>query len=186
MLVRGTFEYIASLPSESAAAIFAGVFAVSSATAVVLLTRYFERRRALEQALRDKKVPLYEEFVAFWMKALNRKGKPPISEQEMRQFFVSFTQKLMTWGSDGFVLRWSRFRRKMGTDVAAEQASMAALGNLLEFEALLMEIRREFGHANEGLEQGDLLGLFVNDIDSVLGKRTSAVPSADDPVAAQA
>jgi len=40
---------------------------------------------------------------------------------------------------------------------------------MLRFEDLLHAIRKELGHPNRGLARGDLLRLFITDIDSFLG-----------------
>ena len=39
---------------------------------------------------------------------------------------------------------------------------------LFLYENLLMEIRKDLGHKNQGFKRGTLLGLFVNDIDKYL------------------
>jgi hypothetical protein len=39
---------------------------------------------------------------------------------------------------------------------------------LFAFEQMLFEIRRDLGHENNGLGAGDLLRLFINDVDDYL------------------
>jgi hypothetical protein len=40
--------------------------------------------------------------------------------------------------------------------------------SLFMFEQVLLVIRRDLGHANKDLARGDLLALWINDIDEVL------------------
>lgn len=35
-------------------------------------------------------------------------------------------------------------------------------------ENLLLAIRKDMGHKNKGLQQGDILSLFINDVDETL------------------
>jgi hypothetical protein len=93
-------------------------------------------------------------------------GKP-LEEKEMLEFFASFTQKFMVWGADEVVREWSAFRLK---SVKADDP----FGVLFAYEDLIRAIRRDLGHSNKGLKRGDILTLFVNDIDTVLSKATHA------------
>jgi hypothetical protein len=40
------------------------------------------------------------------------------------------------------------------------------------YEALLRAIRRDLGHSDKGLKQGDLLKLFINDLDDEAPPKT--------------
>jgi hypothetical protein len=42
------------------------------------------------------------------------------------------------------------------------------LNAMFLYEALIFSIRRDLGHRNKGLVTGDILALFVNDIDQHL------------------
>ena len=41
---------------------------------------------------------------------------------------------------------------------------------LFAYEDLLYAVRRDLGHGNRGLKRGDILALFVNDIEEHLKK----------------
>lgn len=130
----------------------------------MILTKYYERKRKIEQEIREKKIPMYVEFVEFWFRVLYSKnitGKK-IEEKEMIEFFSDFTQKVMVWGSDEVLILWSRYRR---TFVDIEDPKNVSPEKLFDFEDLLMAIRKDMGHKNKGVIKGDLLGLFINDID---------------------
>lgn len=159
-----------SLQKEVIAAIIAATGTILVSVFSVLVTKHIERKRSIEQELRNKKIPMYESFVEFWFRLLFSKkltGKP-MTEKEMLEFFKQFTQQIMVWGSDGVIKKWSRYRSKMG-NVGDKDFNMELM---LEFESILMEIRKDTGHKNKNIVQGDLLGLFINDIDNHLGERS--------------
>ena len=70
-------------------------------------------------------------------------------------FFAEFNRELITWGSDSVLKAWVKFRA-----VAADDPKRTLLG----MEDLVFAIRRDIGHTNSGLEQGDILRVFVNDL----------------------
>lgn len=157
-----------SLQKEVSAAIIAGMVTIIISIISITIGKYYERKMVIEKELRDKKIPMYEEFIEFFLNLfLAEKTKDKeISEEEMVNFFNKFTQKLMVWGSDQVVGQWSDYRRKVGKNPHDTTKTM------FEFEKLLLVIRKDTGHANKNIKSGDLLGLFINDIDNYI-KRNS-------------
>lgn len=157
-------EPFVGLQKEVVAAIVAAVATVLVSVFSVVVTKYYDRKRVIEQEIREKKIPMYVEFVEFWFNTLYAKritGKD-MTEKEMVQFFNAFTQKLMIWGSDEVLTLWSRYRRGF---TGVQDTESISPEKLFEFENLLMAIRKDMGHRNNGVIKGDLLGLFINDID---------------------
>ena len=98
-----------------------------------------------------------------------------MSPEELNQFFVSFTQKTLVWGSDKFIKDFSEFRES-----SVDYAERAKSGNvtnddlidtMVKLERLLYSIRADCGHDNKGLGKGDLLTLFINDIRNYIPKQ---------------
>ncbi len=167
MLFRWIWHLFNSLQKEVAAAIVAGATTIIVSVLSINFARFYERKRIIEQELREKKIPMYNEFVEFWFKILmsDKIKDKKLSESDMMNFFIQFTQELMVWGSDEVLRSWSHYRR-LYVDNQLEIDSFKAM---LEFEKLLFAIRKDTGHKNKGVKQGDLLGLFVNDIHNYLG-----------------
>lgn len=158
------WQVFTGLQKDVAAALIAGTTTVVVAVASVTAGKYYERKRAIEQEIREKKIPMYDEFVQFLFRTLMQgKAGKQISEQETIQFFGRFTQKLMVWGSDEVVLAWSRYRRQFLIAEAPDTKQ-----SVTRLEDLLMAIRRDMGHRNHRIERGDLLGLFINDVERLL------------------
>ncbi|MCM3629737.1 hypothetical protein M3194_20560 [Paenibacillus glycanilyticus] len=162
LLVVSLINLFSSLQKEVFAAIVAATGTILVSVFSVIFTKYLERKRSIEQELRDKKIPMYESFVEFWFDILYKKKitGEAMTEKEMLDFYKEFTQKILVWGSDGVIKKWSQYRSKT---VNIEHKGLDR-ELLFEFEELLLEIRKDTGHKNKSINKGDLLGLFINDI----------------------
>ncbi len=182
---------LTSLSQQVAATLItASVTALVSVFGIVESKRR-EQRREIEQEHRMQKVPIYEDFMSFWFRLLlanqlsaaealdknpqaikrgGRDASAAIGQAEMVSFLVNFTQKIIIWGSDDVVRDYANFRRRVATpDTSVIPDDIGStIQSLLTFEKLLLAIRSDVGHRNKGLKQGDLLSLFVNDIDRLL------------------
>jgi len=106
------FTQIRSLDSEVAAAVITASATVVVSVIVVVLGRYFEKKRELEAQAREKKIPLYEEFIDFWFRVLYAKkmGEEPPPEKEMLRAMVDFTRRSTVWTSDSVSRKWREVR----------------------------------------------------------------------------
>ena len=78
----------------------------------------------------------------------------------IRRGVLDWTKPLLLWGSDEVVRRWGRLRLGMGA---------GGTESLFRLEELLLELRRDVGYPGTSLKRGDLLRLWVNDIDEYIG-----------------
>lgn len=166
-IVNYLISILASLQQEVSATIIAGMVTIIVSILSITIGKYYERKMVIEKELREKKIPMYEEFIEFFLNMfLSKKIKDKeMSDDEMNNFFNKFTQKLLVWGSDEVISQWSNYRRKVLKNPQDTEKTM------FEFEKLLLAIRKDTGHANKNINQGDLLGLFINDIDDYLEKQ---------------
>jgi hypothetical protein len=132
----------------------------------LVVTRFFERQKEaalriqeMEREARAKKVPEYEKFIGFLMDMFfaSKLGKKALTEQQIVAGFVGWTKPLLIWGSDEVVRKWGRLR----VDIADDRG----IQGLFWLEDLLIEIRRDVGYPITTLGRGDILRLWVNDID---------------------
>jgi hypothetical protein len=159
-VLRSTF---AGVDPSVASAIVAGFVTVVVSVGGVLLTRYFERRKAVEEEIRATKIPMYTELVEGLFSALNGMSENgEVDTEATTALFQRLTPQLMTWASDDVLLSWSRWRRGLNT------GAFVGPEVLFAFESVLQAIRKDYGHKNQGVSRGDLLGLFVNDVDEYL------------------
>ena len=156
--------HLTTLNPNVLASIIAATATVLVATVTVLLAKYFETRTLVFKEHRDKKVPIYEKLIKFFYDTMyqSKEGKT-VSEAEMVKFLKGFVEELTVWGSDDVLKAFGDFKRQSPEVIAQDPAK-----SLFVLENMLFAIRRDLGHKNKNLTQGDILALFVTDIDKHL------------------
>lgn len=166
LLIGHFFSAFKGLEPRILAAIVAGVFTVIVSVISVLMGKYKETKHQIEEQHRLKKIPIYEEFLEFWFKVLlgSKIGKQ-VSEKDMLEFFTLFTQKLILWGSDEVILEYGDFRTYF-MNLANDESttSKEKLESMYKFEEMILAIRGDVGHKNTAFQRGDILKLFINDL----------------------
>jgi len=164
--LRLYWQSVTSLEPNLASAIIAASATMIVAVLTVVIAKYYERKQEIENQQREKKIEVYEQFMEKWFDKLlvmsknKDKNKNVLDDEEFVQFLSEFTRKLILWGSNGVVKKYSFFRQ--GSLTPAQDSSPYAI--LYNFEQVLFEIRKDIGHSNQTLKSGDLLTLFINDI----------------------
>lgn len=137
---------------------------------VVAILGYFankslETRRSIEQAMRPKKLELYDSFLKFIMSIFANESvtKRP-TEKEMIKYFVTKTPELMTFASNEVIEKWGKMRTTLSDESIPNEQKMFTV------EELFISIRKDLGHNKRGFHKGDVLRLFINDVDNYLKK----------------
>ena len=156
--------HLMTLSPNVAASIIAASATVLVATLSVLLAKRLEIRTLIFKEHRDKKIPIYEGLIKFFFDVMFKAKKgAPVSEAEILDFLQGFVEKITVWGSDDVLKAVIAFKSQ-ASDVTAQDPAKS----LFVLENMLFAIRRDLGHKNKNLKQGDLLSLFVTDIDQHL------------------
>lgn len=129
------------------------------------ITRYLERKQKIEQQIREQKIPIYEEFLKFFFEMLSREKTNKMSAEDMQQFIAKFNERAIIWLSDDSLKAYIEWRDQT-TKTSNDKDNN--LTSLVEFEKLLLSFRRDIGHKNLNLKRGDLLSMFINDLDQYL------------------
>jgi hypothetical protein len=163
--------FIISMDSEIAVAIIAASVTALVSIVTIIISKIFEARTRVQIDNRIKKVPIYEKLINFMSRVLlgSKINKAP-SESEILTFMMDFTQEIMVWGSDDVISSWVKFRRIVLNEA---QIKNEPLKSMFIYEELVKSIRKDLGHKNKGIEKGDILALFVNDIDKYLPPRST-------------
>lgn len=146
----------------------AGIITAIPIITVAIITYYanksLETKRSVELAMRPKKLELYTDFNAFFMRIFsNGKVTKAPTETEITKYFVEKTPELITFASNAVIAKWGKLRIGLANEASNEK-------KMFLVEDVLKEIRVDLGHSNRGFKQGDILRLFVNDIDNFLKK----------------
>ncbi|HEY9060821.1 MAG TPA: hypothetical protein VIO64_10025 [Pseudobacteroides sp.] len=165
------YEVFIGLPKEVGAPIIAAFATIVVSVITVTGGKYLEKKITVEKELREKKIPVYTDFMEFLFKILvNTREDEPLDEKEILKFMESFTKNLIIWGADDVILNWSKYRMHNQRN----NTSANYLNGLLQLEKVLLAIRKDTGHKNKNLKEGDLLSLFINDIDKILKQGETA------------
>jgi hypothetical protein len=121
--------------------------------------KYFEQQRDDARERRARMAPIYEKLVRTFYKSAG--GAGPV-EGELKEFFNELAQGLLIWGSEPVIKAFNEWR----FSVLGEEPD--EVSGLFAFEALLYAIRVDLGNESGDLGRGDLLRVFVNDIDDYL------------------
>ena len=145
-----------------AAAIVAAMSTITVAVATLVIGRYVERRKSIESEIRASKIPVYSRLVGGLMRTLLEPNSPNTIEA-LTELLREVTPDLITWASDDVLIAWAKFRRDL-QNLSAEEC-------VFSFEQFLLAIRRDYGHSGNQMKEGDLLTLFINDVEEELTRR---------------
>lgn len=125
----------------------------------VPVQRYLEHQREDARERRNRMAPIYEELLkTFYSSAAGG----ALDQSELLSFFEDLARSLLIWGSEPVIVAFNRWRVQVA---ALEEGSPDAL---FAFEDLLYAIRADLGNESKNMGRGDLLRVFVNDIDEFL------------------
>ena len=159
-LARTFWSAFVQLNPTIAVGMLAAAATVLVSVVSVLYAKHLEQRMALRKEHREKKVPVYEELIAFIFRVIysSKEGGVPMSTEEMVNTHSRLTQTAIVWASDDVLKAFGGFR------TASLEAATNPLGLALAVENLFLAIRKDLGHQNKGLFAGQLLKLFINDL----------------------
>jgi hypothetical protein len=119
-----------------------------------IIQRRWEKGQELERLRREQMSPIYEQLVSIL------KANP--KEAETAEFFKDLTTKLLLYGPASIIKEWIEFRLY---GVSADDPTNPT--SLLNYEKLLLLVRKDLGHDDSALKLGDLLRVYVNDFDEM-------------------
>lgn len=168
--------------SDSIAALLSTLSTIDVAIVVALITgcvsivtvigggianNYLAYRQRNSEYLREHRAQAYEKLIEIVYKMLMKsKKKEQYSADEMLSDMNDFNQSLTLWGSSKAIRLWNEWRLA----TVGKQPSASEL--LFAMEKVLIQLRRDMGQGR-GLKRGDLLKLFINDVDTLLSSSNS-------------
>ncbi|WP_156144567.1 hypothetical protein [Vibrio hyugaensis] len=166
-LLKVIWNLFSSVEPALGAALVAASATVLVSVLSVVLSKKSESKAAISMQLREKKVPVYEKIInhIFLVTFSEKLGKEPPTEEENIRFFADITAELIIWGSRDIVDAFGNFRTQLVniTDETQPREVLAVV------EDLLLAIRKDLGHSHPNFKRGQILRLYINDIDDYIG-----------------
>jgi hypothetical protein len=141
---------------KEAPAVVGSIVTATGAVLAVVAGRVWEKRQALEQVRRERIAPTYSRLVDVFWKAMQ-------GEAIDEQFFHEWAQQVLLWGPEPVIRTYNEWRASVPDDGSTPEPA-----TFLNFERLLYAIRDDLGNPTGKMGKGDLLRVFVNDIDDFL------------------
>ncbi len=165
-VMRWVLQGLLRVDPELGAALATGFVAVVVTVLSVAVSKYYERKSTVEQALREQKVPIYEKLIDFIFRITfaEKRGESMPSDQEMVLFMTELTRDLVIWGSPDVIRSFSSFKRLS----ASLADSGAYIPIMFAVEDVFRAIRKDLGHGDTLLKKGDILAIYINDIDQYI------------------
>ena len=177
------FSSIVNFATDSIAVLLSTLSTLDVAIVVALITgcvsivtviggsvanSYLAYRQRNSEYLREHRAQAYEKLIEIVYKMLMKSKKnEQYGADEILSDMNEFNQSLTLWGSSKAIRLWDEWRLA----TVGRQPSASEL--LFAMEKVLIQLRRDMGQGR-GLKKGDLLKLFINDVDTLLGSSGSA------------
>ncbi|WP_407402976.1 hypothetical protein [Chryseobacterium sp.] len=141
-------------------AILGGTITISG----FFITRYLERKKSIEFEIRNKKIPIYEEFFEFYFKVMfQNKTDNGITNEEMVNFFRNFNQKAIIWFPDNILKEYITWKNNI---ILFSKENIELKEMLLLQEDFMKQIREDIGHNNKNIQKWDISSLYINDLEN--------------------
>ncbi len=143
--------------------IFVAVIGGTITICSFFITKYLDKKKTIENDIRNKKIPIYEEFIKFYFSVVHSK----ISSEEIVNFFQEFNQKAIVWFPDETLIYYIEWRKKV-IDYSKNNSEEKLISIIFFQEDFLKQFRKDIGHSNKNILKGDISSLYLNDIEKYL------------------
>lgn len=156
---KHSVNFIMSLKSETLITLVSITIPLLASIFSIFLARRFENQKIVQEKLREKKVPVYSEFIKGTLLHLQDKtSTAEIKDKRLEEFLKNIMPEMMIWADDKSIKAWADFR----TGVNAPSDDPLAL--IKRFEKIILAMREDLGHKNKNLDHHELLKSFLNDV----------------------
>ena len=171
-VAAGVIAVISSLSSLDVAIIVALITGCVSIVATMfgsIMNSYLANKHRREEFLRDRREAPYRKLVEINFKMLEKQSKQEkYGGEEALADYMEFGQELALWGSTKAIRLWNDWR------LASVRGTPSGEDLLFAMEKVLIQLRLDMGQ-KKGLKEGDILKMFVNDIDAALERKRNKI-----------
>lgn len=144
-------------------AMITGAVSITGVVISSIVSKILDYRYNKKKYLYEKREEPYEKFIELIYKIMEDSKKEQgekMTEDEMIKELSEFSKGLTLWGSNRVVKKWLKYRNSA---VKGERKEM-----LIQMEDIIYEIRKDVG-AGTKMGKGNILSLFINDIENIIG-----------------
>lgn len=152
-LLQTLLQSLASADANVIAAVVAGSATVLASTLAVVLSRYFQAKKERESAHRDRKIELYDEFMAKLFE-LFLEDNPEESQEDLIPFLREIQRKLILWSGPETIKTYAIWHKQLTTSVPTAQ-------HLIKLIDFFFALRKDLGHSNKGLEHRHMVRFLL-------------------------
>ncbi len=164
--IQDIVTYLQNMTSSLDAVVLVALITGSITLLNSFYSRYSEQRNKKREYLATKREGPYSDlFTVIHKVSLSGKGDFVYSNEDMIKDINDFNSKLSLWGSPKVVKKWNDFRQK--SLEGNKQLEPKELLNAVE--EVMNEMRKDLG--SKSTKKGELLSIFINDSENLLGKR---------------
>lgn len=158
-------DYLRTMTSSLDAVILVALITSTITLLNSFYSRYSDNKNKRKEYLNAKREGPYSDFIELINK-VSKQGKSGFnySDEDMLKDVSSFNSKLILWGSPNVVKKWNDFRKQSSENSVEGNTK----DTLILIEDVMNEMRKDLGV--ETVKKGNLLSIFINDIETVIGK----------------
>lgn len=149
---------------------FIGILGATVTLTGFFITRYIEKKRMIEIEIRNKKIPIYEEFMGFYFSVIfQKKTDKAKRNNEIVDFFRNFHQKAIIWFPDEVLKAYIDWKDNL-TSFSQEKIELHDI--IFQQEEFIKLIRKDIGHLNNNIEKWKISSLYINDLDNIVPEKS--------------
>lgn len=165
-LVSFLKKFVSTTDKVIIVAMITGMVSIVGVVFTSVITKIIDYRYNVKKYLYDKREKPYEQFISI-IYTVMEDTKKPVNEQmtefEKIKMMSEFSKGLTLWGSNKVVKKWLKYRKASLENISPESS-------LILLEDIIYEIRKDVG-LRKKLGKGDMLSIFINDIENIIKKK---------------
>lgn len=163
LFVVGCFLFLKELLSSSNKLNYPALITIIVSFVTVFFSKQQEYKIKIANQLHEKKIPVYEKIIEFIFSVTfqEKLGEKNPSEKDIMKFFSNTSKDLVIWGSKDIIEAFGKFREKL-QELSLENNNPMKILN--EVEDLMFAIRKDLGHDYIGTKRGDIMRLYITDL----------------------
>jgi len=149
-LIALAITSFAALHPSVSATLITGFVTITGSVSAIVIGRYFEKRKEVEEAFRERRLKTYDGFLSTFVNLTSETKK---ENPELVAFLRNMNKEMILCAGPKLLKAYISFLGQMSDPLAGKSFYL--------MEDFYMAIREDLGHSNKGLARGDVLSLLI-------------------------